>query len=128
MKMLIVVNLISDQILLTFNSGVDEYFAFDMHDQKIKSIGKRGGGGIYSMILCKRNFECKLENDIFSLCETYNALPFQNPFSSASTVTTDSNKLNVEIFSCFIRFITSMESLSKEKSHDEGYQAFNNRI
>ena len=34
----------------------------------------------------------------------------------------------VEIFSCFVRFISSMELLSKRWSHERDYLAFNNRV
>ena len=34
---------------------------------------------------------------------------------------------NVEIFTCFVRFISSMELLSKGWSQERDYLAFNNR-
>ena len=59
----------------------------------------------------------KYENDMVSLCETTNVfisafLYFKNTFSSVRTFLIDLN--NVEIFKCFVRFISSVESLSKE--------------
>ena len=61
-------------------------------------------------------YTAKYENDTLSLCETANVfigayLLFQNPFSSVRTIFIDQN--NVELFKCFVRFISSVESLSK---------------
>ena len=39
------------------------------------------------------------------------------------------NRLNnIEIFTCFVRFISSMELLSKGWSQERDYLAFNNRV
>ena len=63
-----------------------------------------------------RFINAKYENEIVSLCETFNAFfhafwQFINTFSPGQTVKIDLN--NVEIFSRFVRFISSMDLLSK---------------
>ena len=73
----------------------------------------------------------KYENDTLFLCEITNVfidayLLFQNPFSSVRAVKIDSN--NVKIFKCFVRFISSVESLSKELSQYMNYLPFNYRV
>ena len=70
------------------------------------------------------------ENDMFLLCETSNALiggfcyskihfhPLE-PFKSIKTMLKSSR---------FVRFISSMELLSKGWSQERDYLAFNNRV
>ena len=68
----------------------------------------------------------KYKNDMLLLCETINV--FIDAFCNSKI---HSHQLgpfnNVEIFTCCVRFISSMESLFKGESHERGYLAFNNR-
>ena len=79
------------------------------------------------MILSTWNLEYDLQlqstkiNSV-SLCKTFNT--FVHVFSIPNNLI----KTNVESCSRFVRFISSMESLSKSVSHGRGYQAFNNCI
>ena len=69
-----------------------------------------------------------MKNNMLSLCETTNVFidAFCNlkiHFHQLGPFKIDYN--NVEIFKCFVRFISSVESLSKGKSQYMGYLAFN---
>ena len=70
------------------------------------------------------------ENDMFLLCESSNALSDAFCYSKIHFHPSGPLKSikNVEIFTCFVRLISSMELLSKGWSQERGYLAFNNRV
>ena len=72
------------------------------------------------------------ENDMFLLLQTFNA--FIGVFCYSKIHFHPSGQFKsikimvVEIFTCFVRFISSMELLSKGWSQERDYLAFNNRV
>ena len=66
------------------------------------------------------------ENDMFLLCNTSDACIFAFCYSKIHLH--PSGPFNSMIFTCFVRFISSMESLSKGWSKEKDYRTFNNCV
>ena len=79
------------------------------------------------MVLSTWNSEYAMamyKNDMFLLCETSNA--FVGAFCYSKIHFHPSGPF--KSITCFVRFISSLELLSKEWSQERDYLAFNNRV
>ena len=109
---------ISDQILVKLECGVDEYLCLQcVETKRINANGK-----LYSLILSTWNFEYALQlQSTKSICFRYvwHPLRLLMLFVIPKSIFTSQDSYRVEIFTCFVRFISSMESFLKG-SHTKG--------